>query len=392
MAFSRGVAALLACAAMSGVARAGGDMEPEVYSPVVVRSNVNAGDVIEGCAGGETNRLLLRYAMKTHNIGDEDIVLGNPGCPDCRANPGAECTNPLFLCSTAHGHAHFENFAVADLLTAAGEPVIQGRKYGFCLLDTECPTRVYTCQNQGISAGCSDVYGINTSCQYIDLTDIDLPTGSYRLRVEVDPDDKIAEDDDGNNVVELPLELTCANTPDGMRCDDGDACTIDDRCIGDDCIPAPLAQASSRLKLRKGAVAAGDRMVLSARFDAGWMSQPPTESGVEISLTDEDGNSVFTAFVPPAGFEAIGGGDYVFRDPDREFEEAAGITRLRVHLSSARNRVVVRTIAESLDLSAEALEPVLRLTQVFGSGPAASCLAEQALACRGSATSRTCTN
>ncbi|HYC56268.1 MAG TPA: lysyl oxidase family protein [Candidatus Binatia bacterium] len=373
-----------------GLALALGDMEPQVYSPAVVRSNVNSGDVIEGCAGGETNRLLLRYAMRTRNIGDQDIVLGNPGCPDCRANPGASCTNPYFLCSTAHGHAHFEEFAIADLLTAAGEPIIQGRKYGFCLLDTECAVRKYTCQNQGISAGCADVYGVNTSCQYIDLTDIDLPTGSYRLRVEVDPDDLIAEADDTNNVVELQLELTCANTPDGMRCDDEDPCTIDERCEGDACVPPETSPLSARVKLRMSS--GGDRVVMTSRFDGSWVSEDPTDSGVELTVADADGNVVWSAFAPPSGFQQIGGGDFVFRDPDGAFEEAGGISRMRVHFSSERRRVIVRTVAEGMDLRGEALEPTLRLTQIYGTGPTAACLAGQTLTCKGSTVSRTCSN
>ena len=73
--------------------------------------DVDPADVAEGCAGGELDRRLIEFSLRTLNDGPNDLAMGNPGCPNCTLNPGAACTNPLFVCGTAHGHAHFESFA-----------------------------------------------------------------------------------------------------------------------------------------------------------------------------------------------------------------------------------------------------------------------------------------
>lgn len=184
------------------------DLVPEIASVSVVEgAAVDPGDVVEGCAGAETGRHLIRFGTRTRNDGLDDLVLGPPGCPDCPTNPGAPCSNPLFECSASHGHPHFHGFIEAELVNSAGAVVAEGHKHGFCLLDLECPTPVYTCANQGISAGCSDIYVEGLPCQYIDITDLALPHGHYTLRVTVDAEDQLLEADEGNNVVTRPLVL-----------------------------------------------------------------------------------------------------------------------------------------------------------------------------------------
>jgi hypothetical protein len=47
-------------------------------------------------------------------------------------------------------------------------------------MDIDCNgggTGGYNCGNMGISAGCADVYGSGTTCNWIDITDVD--TGDY---------------------------------------------------------------------------------------------------------------------------------------------------------------------------------------------------------------------
>jgi hypothetical protein len=183
------------------------DLVPEVYGIAVQVQNVPQGDVIEGCAGGTTGRRLIRFGLRTRNIGAGDLVLGNPGCPDCATHPGASCTNPLFVCSPAHGHVHFEHFAHAELLDGNGMVIVEGHKDGFCLLDSECPTLNYSCSNQGLTAGCADVYTPQTPCQYIDVTDTPLPPGTYTLRVMIDPDGTITEADETNNTTTAVVEI-----------------------------------------------------------------------------------------------------------------------------------------------------------------------------------------
>ncbi len=183
------------------------DIAPEVFGTSVQITNVPAGDVAEGCAGGTTGRRLIRYGLRNRNLGPGDLVLGDPGCPDCSSHPGAQCTNPLFICSPAHGHVHFESFARAELLDAMGDVVAEGQKDGFCILDSECAVLHYSCNFQGLTAGCADVYAPGTPCQYVDITDLPLPAGTYTLRVTVDPEDQIAEADETNNVTTTTVEL-----------------------------------------------------------------------------------------------------------------------------------------------------------------------------------------
>lgn len=204
--------AVLAAAAVLGLAEpqtaaALPDLVPQIYDVQVRVGDVLQGDVDEGCAGGRFNRRLVKFSLQTNNVGATDLVMGSPGCPNCTLNPGAVCTNPLYVCSTAHGHAHFESYAKNEILDADDNVVAEGRKYGFCLLDLNCPTPHYSCSYQGITAGCHDVYSAGLPCQYVDITDSALPDGVYKLRVTIDPDNVLEESDDSNNVMVVPFTL-----------------------------------------------------------------------------------------------------------------------------------------------------------------------------------------
>lgn len=199
---------LLGLPGLVGRAEALPDLVPEIASlSVDSDATVDPGDVAEGCAGAETGRFLIKYGLRTRNEGADDLVMGDPGCPDCPTNPGAACDNPFYECSTAHGHAHFENYVRAELLDDQGAVIAVGDKQGFCLLDLECDHPQYTCGFQGISAGCSDVYVEGLPCQYIDVTDAGLAPGSYTLRVVVDPLDRIPEANETNNVTSTPVTI-----------------------------------------------------------------------------------------------------------------------------------------------------------------------------------------
>jgi len=187
------------------------DLVPEVFDLNVEVGDVLQADVDEGCAGGAFNRRLVKFSIRTHNIGADDLIMGNPGCPNCSLNPGAPCSNPLFVCGTSHGHAHFESFAKNEILDQDDNIVAEGRKYGFCLLDMNCPNPHYSCSFQGITAGCSDLYSAGLPCQYVDITDTPLGDGQYKLRVRLDPENLLAESDDSNNVLVLPF--TIGQTP-----------------------------------------------------------------------------------------------------------------------------------------------------------------------------------
>ena len=140
------------------------------------------------------------------NDGADDAVLGFPLCPDCSLpeNNGVQCGNPLFECSSVHGHQHLAGFFQAELRNTSGQVVATGNKSGFCLVDIECSPRVYNCGYQGITAGCADVYNRTLDCQYIDLTDSNISSGDYTLHVSIDSQHQIAESDETAIVFGMP--------------------------------------------------------------------------------------------------------------------------------------------------------------------------------------------
>lgn len=194
------------------------DLIPEVSNlQADFQTSVGAGDVAEECASATSGIDLLRFSVLTRNIGTADLTVGDPDCPDCFLNPGAECGNPEFHCSPAsgHNHGHYSNYARYDLLDSNNQVVAVSGKFGFCLTDTSCPQGTsfhYNCGYQGLTVGCGDLYSYLLGCQYIDITS--LPSGNYTLRITVDPLDKFVELNESNNVVTLPVSFDRDKEPD----------------------------------------------------------------------------------------------------------------------------------------------------------------------------------
>ena len=112
--------------------------------------------IVEGCVSGSAKRSLMKFDVQTPNIGTADLYLGSP------------TNNPAFIFSPCHGHYHLEGYAIYELLNLNGTPVmvnganVVGHKQAFCLEDYEpwaanAGPAKYTCANQGISVGWSDV-------------------------------------------------------------------------------------------------------------------------------------------------------------------------------------------------------------------------------------------
>ena len=140
----------------------------------------------EGCINGLGQRDLIRFSTHIRNIGNQDFYVGAPP-----GNPAEE--NDIWEYDECHGHWHYEGYADYQLYDENGEHIPIGFKNGFCLMDIECTgggTLTYTCSNQGISAGCGDIYSAGLDCQWIDITDVEA--GRYRLVLRVnwdqDPD------------------------------------------------------------------------------------------------------------------------------------------------------------------------------------------------------------
>jgi hypothetical protein len=154
--------------------------------------------VDEGCVLGPGKRKLLRFSVSTPNLGNDDLVLGDPADrPD------------LYVYSPCHGHYHFNGYASYELVDQSGAVVLRGRKQAFCLLDsvryvsTAGPAQ-FTCHYQGISAGWGDVYGSGLDCQWLDVTSF---RGDYILRVTINPERTLPESDYDNNVAQVAVRI-----------------------------------------------------------------------------------------------------------------------------------------------------------------------------------------
>jgi hypothetical protein len=165
-------------------------------------------EVVEGCAMAGTRRL-LRFDIQTRNIGTADLVLGDPS------------RNPLFVAALCHNHYHFDGYTALRLANSNGVVAV-GQKIGFALEDVyrwdttnAALEYVYFDGFQGIQRGWADIYDYWIPCQYIDITE--TPPGLYTLELEVDPDHKLAELNETNNITRIPVEIPAnwapCNTP-----------------------------------------------------------------------------------------------------------------------------------------------------------------------------------
>jgi len=153
----------------------------------------------EGCIGAIGQRDLLRFNLRTPNIGDGDLFLGDP------------TGNPLFVYSPCHDHFHFEGYANYRLLDMNMTEVASGHKQAFCLLDWEPflpsaePGPVYDCGYQGITKGWADTYEASLACQWVDITGV--PPGNYQLEIVLNVNHTLGEKDYTNNSALIPVTI-----------------------------------------------------------------------------------------------------------------------------------------------------------------------------------------
>lgn len=134
--------------------------------------------VQEGCVRGLGDRTIIRFATRIANIGSVDYFIGSPG------------NNPdQFDFQNCHNHTHYKGYAEYILYDENLNMIPVGFKAGFCVMDIECSgggSAKYNCGNMGITAGCSDIYGSGTTCNWIDVTDVD--TGNYTFVIRTNWD------------------------------------------------------------------------------------------------------------------------------------------------------------------------------------------------------------
>lgn len=171
-------------------------------------------------------RRLLRLSNSTPNIGRGPLeIRGGAVLSDTRRNvvqrvyraDGSSWDRPAGTSTyhADHQHVHFDDWVIYRLRTVTqagglGDAVAEGLKTSFCLVDTyvydrdspylETDGAYGGCASevQGISPGWTDVYDRDLPDQWVDITDVS--DGLYWLEAQVDPDDKILEDNEGNNL------------------------------------------------------------------------------------------------------------------------------------------------------------------------------------------------
>jgi hypothetical protein len=178
--------------------------------------------------------VLLRLTTTEANVGAGPFeIRGGPVNPDGTQqvfqrvyNDDGTFTDRLagnFVYHSSHHHIHFDDIAQYNLRArpadgSVGGVVASGGKTSFCLIDIDhfnpslpnSPAHsVYTtCGSvlQGVSVGWADVYGSGLDDQWIDVTGV--PDGNYWLEDVLDPDNRILEADETNNVTRIPITLS----------------------------------------------------------------------------------------------------------------------------------------------------------------------------------------
>jgi len=162
--------------------------------------------VYENCITGTGKRTLIRFSTLVVNQGQASLF---PPLPKEAPN--------LFRWSPCHGHYHFEQFAFYWLLDKKGIIAVTGRKMGYCMEDSfpifdgplvPCEPQS-DCNGQGLSVGWGDIYGFDLDCQWLDITGI--PSGTYTLKITVNPQRFFQESTYDNNDMEFKIVIPNGN-------------------------------------------------------------------------------------------------------------------------------------------------------------------------------------
>ncbi|HWO14904.1 MAG TPA: lysyl oxidase family protein [Polyangiaceae bacterium] len=147
--------------------------------------------VEEACVTGSGWRRLLEYDASIKNTSTRDLTVGAVD----ESSPFVE--HNVFEFSACHEHyhySHYGNFSYGSL---------PGDKRAFCIESTDryynseqTPlTHPYGCENQGIASGWGDTYIAGVECNWIDITDLSVPSAGTTqvLEFDLNPDDFICE-------------------------------------------------------------------------------------------------------------------------------------------------------------------------------------------------------
>ena len=134
----------------------------------------------EGSVGGIGWRRLLQFSATVYNIGGQALNIG----PVVTEDP----VNHVFSYNLCHDHFHYSNYGEFSL----GTPdQTQSSKQAFCVQSTSrfsnnevTPlTHNYSCRFQGIQSGWVDEYVAGLDSQWIDITDMDIPSDGLTVQL-----------------------------------------------------------------------------------------------------------------------------------------------------------------------------------------------------------------
>jgi Lysyl oxidase len=147
--------------------------------------------VEEACVTGSGWRRLLMYDASIKNASTQQLEIGlvDESSPFVQHN--------VFEFSACHEHYHYSHYGDFSYGTLPGD------KRAFCIESTDryfnseqTPlTHPFSCDNQGIASGWGDTYIAGIECNWIDVTDLAIPSGgtTQALKFDLNPDDFICE-------------------------------------------------------------------------------------------------------------------------------------------------------------------------------------------------------
>jgi len=300
-----------------------------------------------------------------------DPCFGLPECLDycdelldeCLAPFGVPCSsdgNPCSddVCSGSGGCVHVNNLAQCDdglfcngndfcrdgaCVIHAGDPCLGGSE---CALS--CVEPAAACQSP-IGTPCSDEGNVCTDDQC-----------------------------DGSGA--------CVHVANNAACDDGDLRTVTDVCSAGVCAASDGTRLSSgRLSATLRAGSAKDRFALLVVFPTAVLARLPSESGVAIELTGDDGNPVYGAFLPAANIVNSSGRGLVFRfrDAKSAVAEANGIVSAQIKRKPAKGWIKLKARMRGVEIGQLADLSNLSMSVLFGNDPASGdCASGRSYGCR----------